>query len=195
MWTELYWIDGLWPGKLALAARPRGGDWLEDEMASWRRAGIDTVLSLLTSEEEQDLDLRREAQEAKAKGIKFGSLPIPDRQVPNSESEVSDVLDRLDADLAAGNNVVIHCRQGIGQHWPGAGVAAGLERPDLRGCGQEPKWRTRKPGPRDGRATPLDRPLRRCFDWSQVKFGSLSGPRGITNDLHHIIDSIQFHGS
>jgi protein-tyrosine phosphatase len=115
MWTELYWVDGLWPGKLALAARPRGGDWLEDEMANWRRAGTDTVLSLLTSEEEQDLDLRREAQEAKAKGIRFGSLPIPDRQVPNSESEVSDVLDRLDADLAAGNNVVIHCRQGIGR--------------------------------------------------------------------------------
>ena len=88
MWTELYWVDGLWPGKLALAARPRGGEWLEDEMASWRRAGIDTVLSLLTSEEEQDLDLRREAQAAKEKWIKFGSLPIPDRQVPNSESGV-----------------------------------------------------------------------------------------------------------
>ena len=53
MWTELYWVDGPWLGKLALAARPRGGDWLEDEMANWRRAGIDTVLSLLTPEEEQ----------------------------------------------------------------------------------------------------------------------------------------------
>ncbi len=115
MWTELHWVEGPWPGKLALASRPRGGDWLQDEMAAWRRAGIDTVLSLLTSEEELDLDLKHEQREVKAKGMKFASLPIPDRQVPNSESEVSAVLDRVDADLSAGKNVVIHCRQGIGR--------------------------------------------------------------------------------
>jgi|SRR5208282_82614 len=115
MGTKLYWVDGPWPGKLALAARPRGGDWLEDEMASWRRAGIDTVLSLLTPEEEQDLGLKREAQEAKAKGMQFASLPIPDRLVPASESEVAAALDRIDADLSAGKNVVIHCRQGVGR--------------------------------------------------------------------------------
>jgi len=56
--TNLYWADGPWPGKLALAARPRGGDWLEDEIAAWRKAGADTVLSLLTPDEEQDLDLK-----------------------------------------------------------------------------------------------------------------------------------------
>jgi protein-tyrosine phosphatase len=84
-------------------------------MAAWHRAGIDTVISLLTPEEEQDLDLKREAREAKARGMKFVSLPIPDRQVPNSESEVSATLDRLDADLAAGKNIVVHCRQGVGR--------------------------------------------------------------------------------
>jgi protein-tyrosine phosphatase len=115
MWTELHWVEGPWPGKLALTARPRGGDWLEEEMAAWRRAGIDIVLSLLTPEEEQDLDLLQEAQEAKALGIKFYSLPIPDRQVPNSESEVSAILDRLDADLTAGKNIAVHCRQGVGR--------------------------------------------------------------------------------
>jgi protein-tyrosine phosphatase len=115
MSTELHWVDGPWPGKLAMASRPRGADWLEDEMAAWRKAGIDTVLSLLTPEEEQDLDLKSEALEAKARGMKFASLPIPDRQVPTSESEVSAALDRLDADLSSGKNVVVHCRQGIGR--------------------------------------------------------------------------------
>lgn len=84
-------------------------------MAEWRRAGVDTVLSLLTPEEGLDLDLKIEAREVTARGMKFASLPIPDRQVPNSEAEVSAALDRLDADLAAGKNVVIHCRQGIGR--------------------------------------------------------------------------------
>jgi protein-tyrosine phosphatase len=115
MRTELHWVDGPWPGKLALAARPRGGDWLEDEMASWRRAGIDTVLSLLTPDEELDLDLKSEAQEVKASGMRFLSLPIPDRQVPASVTEVAGALEKLAADLAAGKNAVIHCRQGIGR--------------------------------------------------------------------------------
>jgi len=84
-------------------------------MAGWHRAGIDTVLSLLTPEEERDLDLQSEAQAAKVGGMKFVSLPIPDRQVPNSESEVTATLERLDADLSAGKNVVVHCRQGIGR--------------------------------------------------------------------------------
>jgi protein-tyrosine phosphatase len=98
-----------------MAARPRGGDWLDDEMSEWRRAGIDTVVSLLTAEEEQDLDLKNEAREVKARGMKFISLPIPDRQVPRAESEVAAALEKLDADLSSRKNVVVHCRQGIGR--------------------------------------------------------------------------------
>jgi len=115
MWTELHWVDGPWPGRLAVASRPRGGDWLEDEMSDWRKAGIDTVLSLLMAEEEQDLDLKNEARKVKAQGMKFMSFPIPDRQVPRSESEVAAIVEKLDADLSSGKNVVVHCRQGIGR--------------------------------------------------------------------------------
>jgi protein-tyrosine phosphatase len=84
-------------------------------MAAWRRSGIDTVLSLLTPDEEQDLDLEQEARDVKSRGMRFVTLPIPDRQVPSSESEVSAVLDRIDADLSAGKKVVVHCRQGVGR--------------------------------------------------------------------------------
>ena len=115
MWTNLYWVDGPWPGKLALAARPRGGDWLEDEIDGWERAGISTVLSLLTPEEEKDLDVRNESRLTRAQGMKFISFPIPDRQVPGSQSEVAAVLEKLDGDLSSGKNVVVHCRQGIGR--------------------------------------------------------------------------------
>ena len=38
--TKLYWISGPWAGKLAIAARPRGGDWLEDEIRDWKNGGI-----------------------------------------------------------------------------------------------------------------------------------------------------------
>jgi len=115
MSTKLYWITGPWPGKLAIAARPRGGDWLEDEMRGLQCAGVSTVLSLLTPGEEQDLDLTSESRAAKLEGLKFLSLPIPDRQVPTSPSEAAPVLDELDAELASGKNAVIHCRQGVGR--------------------------------------------------------------------------------
>ncbi len=98
-----------------MASRPRGGDWLEDEIAGWQQAGIARVLSLLTADEEQDLDLTKEAADVRARGMKFTSLPVPDRGVPNSESELAAVLDEVDADLVSGRNVVVHCRQGIGR--------------------------------------------------------------------------------
>src|SRR5207253_1157392 len=74
MWTKLHWVSGPWPGRLAVATRPRGGDWLEDEIASWRQAGIDTVFSLLTPEEERDLDLADEGHQVRAHGMKFESF-------------------------------------------------------------------------------------------------------------------------
>ncbi len=113
--TELHWVDVPWPGRLALAARPRGGEWLEDEITSWQRSGVNTVFSLLTSEEERDLDISREATEARAHGMKFLSYPILDRQVPDSERNLASALEELDRELAEGRNVVLHCRQGIGR--------------------------------------------------------------------------------
>jgi len=84
-------------------------------MSSWRRAGIDAVLSLLTREEEGDLDLTAESREARAGGMEFISFPIPDRQVPDSDAAMSSALESLDAALVAGKNAVVHCRQGVGR--------------------------------------------------------------------------------
>ena len=115
MWTEVYWVSGPWPGKLGLAARPRGGDWLEDEIADWKRAGVSTVVSLLTPQEEHDLALDEESCNVRSQGMSFVSFPIPDREVPSSEDQLTKTLDALDADLTSGKNIVVHCRQGIGR--------------------------------------------------------------------------------
>ena len=111
----IYWVDGPWRGKLGLAARPRGGDWLSDDVAAWKRATIETVVSLLTSDEEKELQLANETAELRNHGIDFLSLPIRDRGVPESESEVDAIVQQLDHVLAAGRNVLVHCRQGIGR--------------------------------------------------------------------------------
>jgi len=90
MRNEFYWVAGPWAGKLASADRPRGGDWLPDELASWKRGGIDSVLSLLTPEEQRDLDLLKEAVESQKQGLGFSSFPIPDREVPASEAQLNE---------------------------------------------------------------------------------------------------------
>lgn len=123
MRSELYWISGPWPGRLAIMPRPRGGDWLEDEVYSWRRSGIDVVASLLTPDEIAGLDLTGEEALSRANGIQYLSFPILDRGVPSSRDAAAVLVARLTERLADGKNVAIHCRQGIGR---AALVAVGL---------------------------------------------------------------------
>jgi len=95
--------------------RPRGGDWLKDEIQSWRRSGVDAVVSLLTPDEVADLGLAEEAELCRANGIQFISFPITDRDVPSSKEAASDVVTKLAEQLVDGKNVAIHCRQGVGR--------------------------------------------------------------------------------
>lgn len=40
MKSDLFWINGPWPGRLAIMPRPRSGDWLEDEIQAWSGAAV-----------------------------------------------------------------------------------------------------------------------------------------------------------
>jgi hypothetical protein len=123
MTADLYLIPGPWPGRLVIVPRPRGGDWLADEVAAWRRLGVEIAVSLLTPDELDALDLTAEGAACRAQSIDFVSFPIADREVPASRAAALDLLRRLAADLAAGRTVAVHCRQGIGRS---ALVAGGL---------------------------------------------------------------------
>ena len=112
---DLFWIAGPWHGRLAIGTRPRGGDWLEDELRSWRQASIDVVVSLLESSEEDQLELLGEQKAAEANGMRFISFPIPDRGVPASIPAAVLVMTNVASALAEGKNVAVHCRQGIGR--------------------------------------------------------------------------------
>ena len=115
MRTELYWIEGPWPGRLAIIPRPRGGDWLEDEISSWRRLGIDAIVSALTREENAELDLIQEKEQCEKAGIEFMFFPIADRGVPLSAKVALELVRRLEQELARGKKIAIHCRQGVGR--------------------------------------------------------------------------------
>lgn len=112
---KLYWIDTPTSGRLAISARPRGGDWLEDEVEGWREQGVDIVVSLLTASESEELGLKDEGQFSKANSLRFVSFPIEDRNVPRSAAKLQELAAQLGSEIQQGKNVAVHCRQGIGR--------------------------------------------------------------------------------
>ena len=115
MKPDIYWINGPWPGKLAILARPRGEDWLEDEVAGWKEAGVDVVVSLLTGGEDSELGLVDERKQVQQHGLTFISFPIADYSVPTSKTELRQLASTLEQSLREGKSVGVHCRQGIGR--------------------------------------------------------------------------------
>ena len=115
MSPKLFWIPGPWRGKLAVSTRPRGGDWLYDEIAALRNVGVDVLASLLETTEVTEFDLFDECHAAEASGIQFQSFPIPDRGTPASTLLAVALIASITESLERGENVAIHCRQGVGR--------------------------------------------------------------------------------
>ena len=106
-------VDAL--GRLAIVPRPRGGDWLEDEVRAWREAGITTVVSMLTSEETRELGLEQERSCCEFESIMFVNIPITDRGVPSEAKPIVRAVDEWVAHIANGKFVGVHCRASIGR--------------------------------------------------------------------------------
>ncbi|MDP1919947.1 MAG: hypothetical protein Q8L14_27115 [Myxococcales bacterium] len=115
MRTNLYWVETGAAGRLATMARPRAGDWLEDEMRGLKTAGIDVVVSLLTHDEVSELGLEGEPQACEQVGLRFRSFPIPDRELPPSTIATKTFIAALQTELVSGSSIAIHCRMGIGR--------------------------------------------------------------------------------
>jgi protein-tyrosine phosphatase len=115
MRPDLHWIEIPAPGRLAIMARPRAGDWLVDEIAGWKAAGIGLVVSLLEAEEVLELGLREEAGLCRAHGMEFVSFPIEDRGVPASADPAHALARSIAKKLEDGTAIAVHCRAGIGR--------------------------------------------------------------------------------
>ncbi len=103
------------PGRLGIMSRPRGGDWLDDEIRRLRQHGVQVLVSLLEPAEVEELDLLREPEVAVSEAIVYLSFPIPDRGVPGDALQFHRLVQEVGDHVASGASVVIHCRAGIGR--------------------------------------------------------------------------------
>jgi protein-tyrosine phosphatase len=115
MKTTVYWLNSDINSRIGIMPRPRGGDWLEDEIRSLRDSNVDIVVSLLEQAEIDELDLRDESGCCEKYGIIYLNYPIADRGVPRSDEEALNFSRRLVGLLKEKKNLVIHCRQGVGR--------------------------------------------------------------------------------
>jgi protein-tyrosine phosphatase len=114
MRSPLHVIAGPGPGRLATMAHPRGGDRLDVEMANLAAAGVDVLVSALTTDEVHRLALSGLPAAARAAGVELVAFPIPDRGVPDPRA-MTDLGIRLAAHVRSGRFVVTHCFAGIGR--------------------------------------------------------------------------------
>lgn len=119
---DIFWITSGVKGipdkassRLAIVLRPRGDDWLEDELIRMKRGGIDTVVSLLEPDEAEELGLAVEGPLAVKAGMQYLSFPIPDRLIPFNMAAFRGLVSGLADRAVAGERIGFHCRASIGR--------------------------------------------------------------------------------
>ena len=111
-----YWVD---PGRFLAGAYPGH---VEPSYATARIAlllalGIDWFVDLTWPGELPEYDeLLPNASERDAGGaLTYSRYPIEDHGLPRSRSQMHEILAEIDAALASGHRVYVHCRAGIGR--------------------------------------------------------------------------------
>lgn len=109
------WIGEANPSRLAIVLRPRGGDGLQADLEEAHAEGIDTLVSLLTAQDNEELGLTEEGRTAQQLGMQFISYPILDRCTPADLAGFRSLVADLRDQVRAGRSIGAHCRGCIGR--------------------------------------------------------------------------------
>jgi len=115
MRPEIYKVEKIGNGYLAVMARPRSGEWIDEEFQGISDFGINQIVSLLGNSESFALGLKDERCLTESNGMTFLSFPIRDCCLPSSIEKFIELTKRLHQEITQGENTVIHCRAGIGR--------------------------------------------------------------------------------
>lgn len=113
--SKLHFADTSLPGRLAVAPCPPAAPELHDALRRWRAEGIQLVVSLLASDEAEELGVGDEDIACRAHDIEFLSIPVPDHWIPDDAGAFDAGVGLATGRLLAGKGVVAHCMAGIGR--------------------------------------------------------------------------------
>jgi hypothetical protein len=111
MKTRIFWLND----NLGIMSRPLGGDDLMEEIEHWKKLNINTIVSFLTDEENEELGLEYERMDCRREGFEFLKFPIEDRQVPDSYLKTKDLVNVVVDKINENQKILMHCRGGIGR--------------------------------------------------------------------------------
>ena len=109
------WVEGDEKIKLAIVLKPRGDDWLKDDLRQIKRDGVQTLASMLEPQEAAWLGLKEERLVAEELGMQFLNYPIQDVHVPSNVATFRRFVADLAYRLRKGEQVGLHCRGSIGR--------------------------------------------------------------------------------
>lgn len=108
-----YWVE---PGRILAGEYPAGGSEVatRDRLRRLLAAGIDCFIDLT---EPGELDTYEEFLPGPytRDAVLYLRKPIRDHGLPESAQQMQEILDQLDAALAEGRRIYLHCRAGIGR--------------------------------------------------------------------------------
>jgi len=136
-------LPDLGPGRVGLTFAPgkkqrdaATGPWDRDLDVDLRclreEFGVEHLVCLLEDQELDSLAIADLPSAAPANGLEFSRLPIADSSVPADLAAVQALVVRILESAAAGKNVVVHCKGGLGRAGTIGGCvlrAAGLDGP------------------------------------------------------------------
>jgi len=121
---SLHWVAGVDPGRLALMARPQGGEWLADDIAALRGAGLIRWCRCSNRPKSVNSTFGTSHRCVNDTASCFARFPSPTEKHPRPRATCRCCSLELQAELRDGRSVAIHCRAGIRAHGAGRRVPA-----------------------------------------------------------------------
>ena len=113
--SQIFPIAGDSGTHLSVVLCPQASPELERELRAFKQAGIETLVSLLETDEAAWLGLEDESSVALRLGIRFQSFPIADAHTPPDPAAFRSFVAGLADRLRAGERIAVHCRGSIGR--------------------------------------------------------------------------------
>jgi protein-tyrosine phosphatase len=112
---EHYQMDLDFPGRLYICPKPRGHDWIEDEIRGFSDLGVQALVSLLTLDEALDFGLCEEKWFCEQFGIQFTQFPVDHQGLPDRFKSFFELSLSCLQLLHQGKKIAVHSRAGIGR--------------------------------------------------------------------------------